>query len=173
MSESLFSKSPRAAWWDYKREGAYFITIKTAEKRHYFGHVSEGIVNLSKVGKIADDLWTKIPHHAKNIELGEYIVMPNHIHGIMFKTNSDKSEEINELNDVLISKSRFQKTEKNTISTVIGSFKSAVTKRCNDEKLEFKWGLRFHDRIIRNEKEYVNVVNYIFDNPRRWQEKIV
>jgi putative transposase len=76
-------ESARAGWWDYGSPGAYFITICTADRRHYFGEIRDGVMHLSHVGVIADILWYEIPHHAKNVELGVFVVMPNHLHGIL------------------------------------------------------------------------------------------
>lgn len=69
--------------WDYANKGAYFITICTKDRHHYFGHVINGEMVLTNAGVIADILWHEIKNHNKNIELGEFIVMPNHVHGIL------------------------------------------------------------------------------------------
>lgn len=65
--------------WDYSWDGIYFITICTKGRKHYFGEIVDGKMNLSKIGIIADILWHEIKNHAKNVELGEFVVMPNHI----------------------------------------------------------------------------------------------
>jgi putative transposase len=76
---------PSARWqdWDYAWDGAYFITICTQNREHYFGEIIENKMVLSNSGTIADILWYEIKNHAKNIELDEFVVMPNHIHGIL------------------------------------------------------------------------------------------
>jgi putative transposase len=73
--------SDRALWWDYGQDAAYFVSICTAGRKHFFGDVVNGIMKLSRVGIIADLLWNEIKNHAKNIELDEYVVMPNHAMG--------------------------------------------------------------------------------------------
>jgi len=88
MSQGKFQNkyrisSIRAQWWDYGWNGAYFITICTQDRVHYFGEIQNGKMVLSGVGIIADLLWHQIPMHHKNIELGDFVVMPNHIHGIL------------------------------------------------------------------------------------------
>ncbi len=75
--------SARLQTWDYASEGAYFITICTKDRIHYFGDVVNGKMILSNVGVIANLMWYEIVKHTKNIELGEFVVMPNHIHGIL------------------------------------------------------------------------------------------
>src|SRR5690606_30576081 len=75
--------SARAQWWDYGWNGAYFITICTQNRVHFFGEIKEGKMTLSRLGVIADMLWHEIPNHSKYAELGDFVVMPNHIHGIL------------------------------------------------------------------------------------------
>jgi hypothetical protein len=65
--------SARATWWDYGWAGAYFITICTKNREHYFGEIRNGKMHLSHWGVLADVLWHEIPHHAKNVELGEFV----------------------------------------------------------------------------------------------------
>ena len=76
---------PSARWqnWDYRWAGAYFITICTGNREHYFGEIADGNMHLSGVGILADVFWYEIKNHATNVELGEFVVMPNHIHGIL------------------------------------------------------------------------------------------
>ena len=92
MSQGKFQNkyrisSIKAQWWDYGWNGAYFITICTQDRRHYFGEIRNNKMVLSEVGIIADLLWHQIPIHHDNVELGDFVVMPNHIHGILFLVN--------------------------------------------------------------------------------------
>jgi hypothetical protein len=75
--------SARWQQWNYGRDAAYFITICTKDRAHFFGEVVDGKMVLSPVGIIADVLWHEIKNHAKNMTLGQFVVMPNHIHGIL------------------------------------------------------------------------------------------
>jgi len=187
--------SARHPHWDYRWAGAYFITICTQNRIHYFGEIQNGVMNLSNVGVIADILWHEIPHHAKNVELGAFVVMPNHIHGILILTgndddtnndnvnvetghalslpptdkSTDKSTEINSI-EKTIGQQRFQNIGKNSISSIIGSYKSAVTKHAHRLGFEFAWQTRFHDHIIRDEKSFNTISNYIINNPVNWKE---
>jgi len=74
--------SARAQWWDYGANAACFITICTKNREHYFGDISNNKMNLSHAGLLADVFWHEIKHHAKNVELDAFQVMPNHLHGI-------------------------------------------------------------------------------------------
>ena len=75
--------SARLQNWDYRWNANYFITICTAKQEHYFGNISDCIMQLSHVGVLADVFWCEIKNHAKNVELDAFVVMPNHVHGIL------------------------------------------------------------------------------------------
>jgi hypothetical protein len=77
------TESARLQGWDYGCDAAYFITICTKNREPYFGSIKNGKMQVSSVGAIAYVLWFEITNHAKNIELGEFVVMPNHVHGIL------------------------------------------------------------------------------------------
>ena len=153
--------------------------------------------------------------HAKNIELGEYVVMPNHIHGILILGgNGIKSGDVGSVDDVdaidvnaidvdvetrhalslhqrhqqwpqhqqspnqqspitpkkSIGQQRFQNQGKNTISSIIGGYKSAVTKHANRLNFDFGWHPRFHDHIIRDDEAFTKISDYIINNPLTWQD---
>lgn len=79
--------SIRAQWWDYGWDAAYFITICTKDSRHCFGKIENGKMCFTPTGAIAATLWHDIPSRNPIIELGEYIIMPNHMHGILILNN--------------------------------------------------------------------------------------
>lgn len=194
MTEKFQNKyriaSARASWWNYGWNGAYFITICTASRSHYFGEIVEGKMKLSSIGILADVLWHEIKNHTENIELGAFVVMPNHIHGILIL---DKPE--NYINDTTIEtlhvemlhatslqtptqKNQFMSDispKSNSVSTIIRSYKSAVTKHCNrlgltdTDGVVFAWQTRFYDHIIRNNEEYQRIQDYIENNPENWE----
>ncbi|WCM42537.1 transposase [Flavobacterium sp. CBA20B-1] len=164
--------SARATWWNYGWAGAYFITICTKGRKHYFGHIENKKMTLSHCGLLADVFWHEIKNHTTNIELGAFVVMPNHIHGILI-LNGDNNLVID--NDSAIdpqseSQKRFRNPGKNTASSIIGGYKSAVTKHANRLGLEFGWQTRFHDHIIRNDAEYQRINDYIENNPKNWND---
>jgi REP element-mobilizing transposase RayT len=194
--------STRAAWWNYGWNGAYFITICTRNREHLFGEIRNGEIILSNLGVIANVLWHEIPMHAPNVDLGDFIVMPNHIHGIVilnkpeskqlnnslgFDSLKNKENSINAETGIVNAETgiinaetghalslpgdnRFQNIGKNTISSIIGSYKSAVTKHANRLGIENGWQTRFHDHIIRNDNEYQKISDYIVNNPNLWNE---
>ena len=175
--------SARAQWWDYGWNGAYFITICTQNREHFFGEINEGKITLSRLGVIADVLWHEIPNHSKYAELGDFVVMPNHIHGILILDKPDTVETGHALSlptfqqtsapiskPSSIGQNRFQNIGKNTVSSIIGSYKSAVTKHANRLGFENGWQSRFHDHIIRNDAEYQRISDYIIHNPTHWKD---
>lgn len=87
--------STRLKNWDYGANAAYFITICTKNRAHYFGEVTDGEMKLSEIGKIANKFWAEIPEHFPFIELGAFIIMPNHTHGILIL---NKKENLSDLN---------------------------------------------------------------------------
>jgi REP element-mobilizing transposase RayT len=161
-------QTTRLQTWDYASDGAYFITICTKNRQQYFGKIKDRKMHLSECGIIADVFWHEIKHHAKNIELGQFVVMPNHIHGILILRNNEEYSV--GAGHALPIPNRFQNPGKNSISTIVGSYKSAVSKHAYRLGFEFEWQTRFHDRIIRDEQAFLNISNYIINNPKKWEE---
>ncbi|MEM9834279.1 MAG: transposase [Bacteroidota bacterium] len=213
MSERYQNKyriaSARAQWWNYGWNGAYFVTICTQNREHFFGEINDGKMCLSRTGVIADILWHQIPHHAPFVELGDFVVMPNHVHGIVILNKPNDGIQNNDNNnnrgddtgtgmvETLQAtslpppqppspsrqspQSQPPPPPKNqrmaaisprtqTLSTVVRSYKSAVTRHANRLGLEHGWQARFHDRIIRHDAEYQRISDYIVANPENWQD---
>lgn len=188
--------SARASWWDYSWAGAYFITICTQNRFHYFGEIIDQKMVLSPIGILADVFWHEIPKHAPNVELGSFVIMPNHMHGILIinppklsdlsKSGGDVDVDVDDVqtrhalslpqsqppqspqSEPHIGTKRFQNQGKNTVSSIVGSYKSAVTRHANRLGFEFGWQSRFHDHIIRNDAEYQRINDYIETNPIKW-----
>ncbi|MHA6279592.1 transposase [Salinimicrobium sp. CAU 1759] len=179
--------SIRLQHWDYGWDAAYFITICSKNRENFFGKIQDAKMNLSGTGLVADVLWHEIPNHAKNVELGEFVVMPNHIHGIIILLDNKPPWTTDKINvddvgprhaldlhlpitEKTTGQKRFQNQGKNTISSIVGSYKSAVTKHVNRLDIKFAWQPLFYDHIIRNQKSYERISNYIQTNPMHWKE---
>lgn len=173
--------SARLQDWDYSSEGAYFITICTKDRIHYFGEIENGKMLYTPVGAIANVLWYEIKNHAKNVTFGEFVVMPNHIHGILIlNEDTDRVDDVETLHETSLhhQPSNDEKNEQmsnispkaGSISTIIRSYKSAVTKHANRLGLPFEWQARFHDHIIRNAQSFDHISNYILNNPLNWDK---
>jgi putative transposase len=183
--------SARASWWDYRNDASYFVTICTAGREHYFGEIvemaSKQEMHLSKLGQIAHQNWVEIPEHFSFIKLDAFVVMPNHVHGILvivkpinfYDTNG--AFPVETLHATSLPPSSDQPTIKNeemasispkrgSLSSVIRSYKSAVSKQVHEIHADFAWQTRFHDHIIRDENEFWKIREYILNNPNRWGE---
>jgi putative transposase len=186
--------SARLAGYDYGQNGAYFITICTKNRIHYFGEIVDRKMILNEIGNLAHEYWQEIPNHFSYIELGNFVVMPNHIHGILIiNKNTDNGDDgtlqvdipsvetlqgfsvetlqCNVSTDTVKNQKMAEISPKSgTISSIIRSYKSIVTKHARYIKPEFEWQSRFHDHIIRNEPSFNNIQNYIENNPANWKQ---
>ncbi len=159
-------QSARANWWDYRKEGIYFITICTKNRAHFFGKISDGKMKLSAIGKLVEKEWLITPsiRADMNIVLEEFVVMPNHFHAIIVigknQYNSDYIE--NEQGN------KFGSQSKN-LAAIIRGFKSAVTSKARLMDCNFMWQTRFHDTIIRDEQMHENISTYILNNAYNWK----
>lgn len=181
-------ESSRMPNWDYGRNGFYFVTICTGGRECFFGDVIEGKIIVSAIGKFAKKFWTAIPQHFKFVELDEYVIMPNHVHGIIkinktddiiIEQNTTKItiEETPKL-DVsltrLLSRNRTRtiaaskKWKSGALGTIMNQYKRIVTIHARKINPEFYWQSRFYDSIIRDDHSLKNVRNYIKNNSKNW-----
>ena len=165
-------ESTRLKHWDYSSNGTYFITICTKNRERFLGEIVGGEMQLSEIGKIVQKYWLEIPDHFSFIVLDNFIIMPNHVHGIVVIDNANNVET----RQCLVSTSgmktinRFQNQGKHTISSIIGAYKSICTKTINkiQNKIFFGWQSSFYDHIIRSENELSRIREYIVNNPIKW-----
>ena len=176
-------KSTRLQNWDYGSNAAYFVTICTQNREHYFGEIINGSMYLSEIGHLANKYWLEIPEHFPFVELDAFVVMPNHVHGIIIinKPNNDRTVETRhalslpipsqpQLQNETIGQQRFQNQGKGSLSAIIGSYKSVLTKNARKIHADFAWQSRFHDHIIRNDDSLQRIRDYIINNALRWRE---
>ena len=160
---------PSSRWpdWNYGSEGAYFITICTKKRIKYFGRISDGSIQLSEIGNIAYNNWIHIPCHFSNTIIDEFIIMPDHIHGIIIIDTSVETLHATSLHDPVINQLEMSEISpvSGSIPAIIRSYKSAVTKQARKINPKFSWQTRYYDRVIRNRDEYLNVKKYIRENP--------
>lgn len=175
-------ESNRLRKWDYRSVGMYFITICTKSMDHVFGYVNGGKMILSEIGNIVDKYWSDIPIHFPTIELDEYIVMPNHIHGIIIIPHLETSnceippESIKMILSrpaKIISNQFMSKIspKKGSVSVIIRSFKSNCTKIVNQKYNPGRnlWQPRYYDNIIRTNNDLIRIRKYIINNPLKWE----
>jgi putative transposase len=237
--------SARAPWWDDTRSAMYFVTICTAHRECYFGKVEKGKMELSGIGIIADILWHESKNRCKNLELGPFVVMPNHVHGVLKLTgNGDGATDVGTMDDgttvdvetlhatslpnnthtseisenghmseisenghtseisenghtseisenghmseisenAKTSETKYTaengkndfnakiSPKSGSVSTIIRSYKSAVTKHAHRLGFDFAWQTRFYDHLIRNERSFQNISEYLINNPVNWDK---
>ncbi|MBH8552766.1 transposase [Nostocaceae cyanobacterium CENA357] len=167
--------SIRLKGYDYTEPGAYFITICTKARQCLFGNVVKGEMQLNSLGYIAFNCWQTIPDHFPHIELDTFVVMPNHLHGILIMTeNPVGARHCLALNQhIEHNTEKFGKPVRGSMSTVIGSYKSVVSKRINiiwQTKGQSIWQRNFYEHICREQKSIDNIREYILNNPQRWAD---
>jgi REP element-mobilizing transposase RayT len=164
--------STRLQTWNYANEGAYFITICTKNREHFFGEIIEGKMILNEIGRLTEIEWAKTIEIRQdmNLELGAFVVMPNHFHAIVIIKENEFNNSNN--NDGMSNKpqNQFGPQSKN-LAAIIRGFKSAVTAQARKlGNSEFAWQTLYHDHIIRNNQSFENIQNYILNNPEKWDE---
>jgi REP element-mobilizing transposase RayT len=168
-------KSARAEWHDYGG-GAYFITVCTKQKEHFFGEINDGKMQLSPIGKYLSENLHNITQHYSYAEIPLFVVMPNHWHAIVFidgnqtpendsPTRSDVARHVSTTTETMMN----IRAKKGWLSVAIGGIKSSITKFANTNKIDFAWQTRFHDHIIRDTTEMNRIADYIENNPITWQ----
>ena len=175
-------KSLRYAGRDYSLPGKYFITICTTMKTDWFGKVINGKMHLSEIGRIASQMWYEIPVHFPFIDLDAFIVMPDHIHGIIVINRSNVTPVARALhatplqphdatylaNEIMSSIS----PKPASLSVVVRSYKSAVTKHAHKYDSNFSWQRGFHDNIVCTAGQMSRIRKYILDNVQNWHRMV-
>lgn len=160
----------RLRGYDYGQNGLYFVTICTQNREHYFGEIALEHKNKSQgkpaslqptiMGTLADEYWQSIPQHYPFVVLDEYIIMPDHLHGIICIAKENNTDW---------NPNKFGVQSQN-LAAIIRGFKSSVKRYANENNITFHWQGRFHDHIIRNEQSLTAIRNYIVRNPANWHK---
>jgi putative transposase len=169
-------KSIRLREYDYSKPGAYFVTICTHQRQPLFGNILDGGMTLNAAGVMAEKCWRAIPDHFPWSRLGEFIVMPNHVHGIIIVEQHDTvgANDHSPLhNHSPIHDNSYMRGPgtSRSLGSVIRGFKIGVTKwfRTNTDVYSV-WQRNYYEHIIRNEQAYQKIAEYICTNPQKWLE---
>ncbi|MEL6494785.1 MAG: transposase [Cyanobacteria bacterium J06623_7] len=150
-------KSTRLPNYDYSSNGYYFITICTHKKFCYFGGVDDKQMHLSQVVRISQKHWQEIQQHFKYVFIDEYVVLPNHVHGIIVINRPNNIETRN----FASLPSKFAPLKPRSLPTIIHAYKSSVTRWCRKNKdADFRWQGRFYEHIIHSQKSLDNIHQY-------------
>jgi len=160
------TQSIRKPNWNYSSPNWYFVTVCTKYMEMYFGDVEEGEMKLNEMGTITYRCWLEIPIHFPHVEINEFVIMPNHVHGIitinkMFDVETQNFASLREMGN------KFGPQSKN-LGSIVRGFKIGVKNYSTMNNIPFNWQSNYHDRIIRNEFELSAKIEYIFNNPARW-----
>ena len=149
----------------------YFITVCTRDRDCLFGDVVDGEMRLSPAGEIVRDEWVRSAAMRPRMTLDTFVVMPNHLHGIISLGNDPEMIKAGHVQRAPASE-RFGRPTSDSIPTIIRLFKSATTKRINESRstpAEPVWQRNYHEHVIRSEESLNRIRQYIIDNPLRWE----
>ena len=182
-------KRLRLSGWDYSSEGVYFITICCEGRHSFFGKIEDNKMVLSEIGLIASKYWVELPNHFPHVKLDEFIVMPNHIHGLLILDYSllrprhgvalhpPSHHNVGSCHGMTLHSkqgsnqniNQFSKPIKNSVSVIINQYKSSVKRWCNQNGSDrFRWQSRFYDQVLHNENSVDIIREYIHNNPKKW-----
>ncbi len=174
-------RSIRLPDYNYSRSGAYFITICTQNRECLFGNVADGKMILNEFGYIVKIFRMEIPQHFQHVKLDAYVVMPNHVHGIIIIVGARHAvplrHAVAQHNAMPIHQSpkyeQFGKPVSCSIPTIIRSFKSAVSKQINQIRKTPGipvWQRNYYEHILRDKLDLHHIRQYIMDNPINWEK---
>ncbi len=154
-------RSIRLPGYDYSKNGAYFVTICTQNRECLFGTIVDGEMQLNQFGKIAADTWNWLRNQYNYVVLDQWVVMPNHLHGIIVINNDCRGG------------SRTAPTvNRKPLGRLIGAFKTVSTKHINQIRTTPGvriWQRNYWEHIIRNDGDLNRIRQYIMDNPIKWE----
>jgi putative transposase len=151
-------KGIRLSGYDYSASGAYFVTICTLQRRHFFGRVEDGTYHLSPLGHLAAQHLRQVPSFYSNVALDSFAVMPNHVHALV----------------LIYPNARSDSTAKTAakLGSVVGCYKGGVVREAktlgwsNEGQV---WQPRFNDHVVRHERALERIREYIVNNPQQWE----
>ena len=179
-------RSIRLRGHDYAQDGFYFVTICCHQRQPLFGEIAEGKMMLNAAGGIVNTVWRELPNHYPGITLGEYVVMPNHFHGIIhivgaqfiapeFSTTHQGVIKQGALKQGTLKQGTLKQGAMNrapTVGNIIRAFKARCTyaiNTINESAGAPIWQRNYYEHVIRNEESYLKIAEYIQTNPLRWQ----
>jgi len=191
--EDHHRRSIRIKGYDYSGPGGYFVTVATRGRVCLFGEVLNGEMRLNGLGEIVREYWNEIPTHFTNVEIGEFVIMPNHLHGIIIIHEStvgathesplrDHASPLRDhaspLRDHTSSLRDHALTIKrpphgpppHSLGVIVGLFKSSVSRRANRElNMTSIWQRNYYEHILRNQADHNRIAKYIASNPTNWE----
>ena len=162
-------RSIRLKEYDYSQPGEYFITICTHNRECLLGGIVDDAIRLSAIGEIVQRCWDSIPNHFPNVELDAFVVMPNHVHGIIIINESCRGEVTSPLLEAATS----PLLRKPALGNIVAFFKYQSTKLINEMNRTTGgrfWQRNYFEHVIRDDKDLQNTQDYIINNPLNWKK---
>jgi len=179
-------RSIRLKYYDYQSEGIYFVTICTKYRSRIFGRIKNGKMILNKFGMIAYDEWIKTTQLRDYVKIDEFVIMPDHMHGILIisrgddfdsGTNPSRRGMMHHAPTNILAQNipktptqrQFAKPIKNSLPTIVSMYKASVTRKINCLRKTpggVIWQRNYHERIIRDERQLILTRKYIINNPK-------
>ncbi len=169
-------RSIRLKGYDYSQEGLYFITMVCQDRAHLFGKITNGKMILNEAGKIAHQCWLEIPAHFPNVVLHEFVIMPNHVHGVIEIVTTDGTDGTGTDGTAVRAKNispllPLPRSPSRTVGSIVRGFKIGVTKWMRQNTtIQNVWLRNYYEHIIRNDNSYNRISTYIINNPSKWEE---
>jgi REP element-mobilizing transposase RayT len=164
--------------WDYAADAYYFVTICTQGRWHFFGDVVNDAMQLSAIGEVAHQFWADIPRHFAHVALDEYVVMPNHVHGIVIiqrehlpNVETRHGASLPPASPIPPSEAanEFGPLKPGSLQSVVNQYKGSVTRWCRkNHHTAFAWQSGYYDHIIRSEESLRRIRDYVVNNPLKW-----
>jgi putative transposase len=171
-------RSLRLQGYDYSQSGGYFVTLVTLGRKCIFGGIADDNVRLTKLGEIARKCWNQIPAHFPCASIEEFVVMPNHLHGILILHDDPEGTMYRAPTPaadgtVMIHRAptieQFGKPTVGSLPTILRSYKAAVSRFASRElKLTNIWQRNYYEHILRDQADYERIAGYILANPTNW-----
>ena len=159
--------SIRMKEYDYSSPGAYFVTVVTNSHKCIFGKLIDNEMHLYDLGKIAQECWLQLPDHFFDIEVEPFVVMPNHLHGIIIIHENDRRGTIYRAPTT----EKFGQPAVGSISTIMRTYKAAVSRLATRKLGMVKiWQRNYYEHIVRNQSDLESIANYILNNPSHWSD---
>lgn len=153
---------------DYALHGAYFVTVCAALKQHLFGEIADGEMRLNALGEILESCWLEIPEHFPHVKLDAFVIMPNHVHFIVWIVN-DSPNAVGAHGHAPL-RNGVAHRKPRSLGSFVGGFKSAITKRINESRETPGvpvWQRNYDERVVRA-AELEDTRKYIHQNPLAW-----
>jgi len=171
MPTNAQRKNTRLSGYDYSQDGYYFVTICTKDRYEFFAKISNGQIQLNILGEVVQRVWENLPKHYHNCFLDEFIIMPNHVHGIIVIDNQSLRNGLKPFPTG--GNNNSQSLKQYSVSEIIRGFKSFSSREINKiyGKKVFSWQKSFFDHIIRRQKSFDEIRKYIRENPLSWKDE--